>query len=85
MNTNNKYFKEFKQEGTILLKNIIETDQFFNIDTLLKKKFRKFSIDDPYSEDCAKFAIQNSKEISKIYDETIAVDEVIGIKNLKIK
>lgn len=70
---------EFSENGTILLKNILNKKDFSKIDVLLEKHWRKFSIDDPYSEICADFAKKNSNIVTSIYSEVADLKECIQI------
>lgn len=70
---------EFSQDGAIVLKRAINESDFSQIDGLLTKHWRKFSIDDPYSENAAQFAKENPHVVTSIYDEVINSKECIQI------
>ena len=48
--------EEYLEEGAVLIKNCIHHSHFNHIDTILSKQWKKFSVDNPYSDICAEFA-----------------------------
>ena len=71
--------EDYSENGAIVLKKALSESDFREIDKILEKQWQKFSIDDPYSEDCASFAKNNPDIVTSIYSDVSNLKECIQI------
>lgn len=79
-------YDEFQNEGAVLLRGALETENFYKIDSILENHWKQFAIGDPYGEKCAEFAMGNSEVVTDIYRKVADLNECIELartKNLK--
>tara|TARA_B100000989_G_scaffold248774_1_gene196292 strand:- start:1195 stop:1896 length:702 start_codon:yes stop_codon:yes gene_type:complete len=72
-------YDEFQKEGTVIIRNALQPDHFYQIDAILKNHYKKFAINDPYSEKCAEFAVNQPKKITEIYQKVADLDECVKL------
>lgn len=77
---------QFSQQGVVLLKNAIFMRELCQIDQILSAQWEKYSIKNPYGEDCAKFAVNNPEIVSSIYREVADLSACIKLaQSISIK
>jgi ectoine hydroxylase-related dioxygenase (phytanoyl-CoA dioxygenase family) len=77
-----KLIDKFQDEGAILLSRAIDENGFKQVDNILKDQWRQFDIVNPYTESCAKFAMDNPSIVTEIYDEVADLHECREIARL---
>ena len=71
--------EEYLEEGVVIIKNCFQNHHFAQIDKILTEQWGRFSIDDPYSDICAKFAVNNPEAVTEIYGEVANLNECVEL------
>ena len=71
--------EEYLKEGAVLIKNCLHHSHFIHIDTILSKQWKKFSVDNPYSDICAEFAQTHQSAVTQIYNEVADLIECVEL------
>ena len=74
--------REYFEQGAVLLKGAMCEDDFRDIDAVLASNWKEFHIENPYSEECAEFAMRNPSAVSAIYDRVINLEECMHIARI---
>ena len=71
-----KFNEEYLEEGAVLVPNCIPNNSFAKVDALLSEEWKKLSIDNPYGDVCAKYAMKNDA-VTEIYDKVSNLIDVL--------
>lgn len=71
--------EEYLEEGVVIIKNCFRNHEFAQIDKILTEQWKRLSIDDPYSDICAKFAVSNPEAVTEIYNEVANLIECVEL------
>lgn len=76
----NSIYQEYENEGAVLARDCLEDHDFEKVDSILQCEWQKFfSVNDPYSSDCAQLGMENQSVVSEMYKRVANLEECIEL------